>query len=176
MNMNRNENRTELLEELRTALEVVGARPERWSDTQRARLAAFVEYDTEAAQLFAEAKALDRVLDFAPSDGTAGSDLEARILAAATILPQQHSASVGIGAGATIIPLPSRRIVKERRWTWQSLTVLAASLVVGVVIGISGEVSSILSQPSVVASVDTDIDDSIAGALFDSGEGEQEQL
>ena len=174
--MNRNENRTELLEELRAALEVAGARPDRWSSKQRARLAAFVEYDTEAARLFAEAKALDRVLGFASGHGHVGSDLEARILAAATVLPQRHSAGVGHDAGATIIPLPSRHFVRGRQWTWQTLTVLAASLIVGIVIGISGEASLILSQPSVVASVDADIDDSIAGALFDSGEGEQEQL
>lgn len=174
--MNRNENRTELLKELQAVLEVAGARPDRWPTKQRARLAAFVEYDAEAARLFAEAKALDHVLGLAPDDGPVGSDLEARILATATILPQQRSRGAGLDEGATIIPLPSRHYVKKRLWSWQSLTVLAASLIVGIVIGISGEASSILSQPSVVASVDTDIDDSIAGALFDSGEGEQEQL
>jgi anti-sigma factor RsiW len=113
-----------LLAELETVLDVCGGCPERWPDGTRARLSAFVAENREAARMFAEARALDALLDAAPAP-IPPRGLEARIMAAA--------------------PSPRRepRLTAPARATgrmWLEAALLAASLFIGIVIGASGQV------------------------------------
>jgi biopolymer transport protein ExbB/TolQ len=170
--MNRTINREQLLDELQAALDVAGARPGGWPEAQRARLAAFVESDEKAAALFAEAKALDRVLDRA--QGAGGADipagLEARIVAAAnmTTQPPHHDRSRRKRS--------RKRASEGRRNVWQAAALLAASLIVGVFIGLSGTASPVLNALNMIASSDSDTAAGIAGALFEPGSTREEQL
>lgn len=171
--MNRKANREQLLDELQAALDVAGARPGCWPEAQRERLMAFVETDAEAEELFTAAKALDRVLDQAP--GAGGADilarLEARVMGAANLTLQPHHDThhrpLQHGNGS----------VGTRRSMWQAAALLAASLLAGVFIGLSGRATPMLDTMHMMASSDSEAAAGIAGALFEpSGIREQEQL
>ena len=162
-----------LLAELETALERHGARPERWPEAPRARLAGFIATDAAAARLVAEARALDNVLAFAPrAQRTRG--LEERILAAAASLPQQ-------AAGETVVPFPSRQDGRAPqtpmrgpgRRIWPELTLLAASLFLGLLIGISGQAVPALHDIAAIAEEEGMLG-TIAALLLEPGEAPEQ--
>jgi hypothetical protein len=170
--------REDLLKQLESALGVAGANPSRWPQDARARLAAFVETDAEAERLFAEAKALDTVLARACA-GTSGSNCAAKILAACLELPQERG-----GGSAAILPFgtgPSRRRYRRLRSDipgggaafWGGAAMLAASLMLGVYIGASGEAMPTIRSIELLASND-DMDAGIAfsGPVFEPREFE----
>jgi anti-sigma factor RsiW len=121
-----------LLAQLEAVLAIHGARAERWPQEMRARLSAFVEEDRAAARLLAEARALDRLLNAAP-DPSPPHGLEARILAAA-FQPRQR-------------PVPVRTV----RAMWPEATLLAASLFIGIVIGLSGTAMPALQDVALIS-------------------------
>jgi hypothetical protein len=157
-------------------LDTHGAEPGRWPPEARAELLAFTARDKEAARLLAEARALDRLLGEAAPMPPHG--LEARILAAADALPQ------GEGRAAARLPraVPSRRgnaLVAQPaarsgvRRMWPELTLLAASLFIGLLIGLSGQALPALQ--SVAALTGDDDGWGISALLFD-GVPEKEAL
>jgi hypothetical protein len=174
-------NREDLLKQLESALSVAGANPSRWPKDGRARLAAFVETDGEAERLFVEAKALDRVLACA-SPGRAAGCCTARILAACMELPQER------GGGSAAI-LPFGRTSRGRRYRglrsdmpgggaafWGGAAMLAASLMLGIYIGVSGEAVPTIRSIELLASTD-DMDAGIvfSGAVFEPREFEERE-
>lgn len=154
------------LAELEAVLETLGARPERWPSDRRTRLMALVESDARAAQAFSEAKALDRLLGMAPEGGAAGAGLEARILAAAGHTPQAHRpfAVVGGADGARRHSANASSGSGQRRW--QAVALLAASLLLGVFIGLSGSAIPVLQDLSIVAVAEGAGSWGLGGALF----------
>jgi hypothetical protein len=136
--MTRTDSSNPLLAQLQAALDVHGARPERWPDAMRAKLSAFVERDREAARLFAQARALDGLLAL-PPEPAAPHGLEARILASAAALPQQPG---------RVAAFP---VARNAGRMWPELALLAASLFIGIVIGASGEALPTLRDVAVIA-------------------------
>jgi hypothetical protein len=178
--MNTKYSRTYLLKELEEALELAGPHPRRWPSGCCARLSAFIEQDEEAAKLFAEAKALDRVLCCAP-EGMARDALSSCILSAAFKLPQHRGLSSGlrIGFGDRMNRNGGQRIAFRlpSRSLWGEAALLAASLALGLYIGMSGEAVPTLRGIDMIATSDGDAGLVFSGALFEpSGLHDQEQL
>lgn len=177
--MNTKYTREYLLKELEEALALAGPQPRRWRGACCARLSAFVESDEEAARLFAEAKALDRVLCRAP-EGKPRTALEGCILRAAFQRSQNRGASSGLeirlggGARSRVRQFPFR--IPSRSF-WGEAALLAASLALGVYIGMSGEAVPALRGLDMIASTDGDAAMAFSGSLFEPGGlHDQEQL
>jgi hypothetical protein len=178
--MNTKHDREYLLKELEEVLALAGPNPRRWRASCCARLSAFIENDKEAARLFAEAKALDRVLWYAP-EGKAHTALEGCILRAAFQCQQSRRQSPGVeirlgsvGRRSRISQFPFS--VPSRSF-WGEAAFLAASLALGFYIGMSGEVVPALRDLDMIASADGDAAIAFSGSLFEpSGLQGQEQL
>lgn len=179
--MNAKYRREDLLKELEWALDIAGPNPVRWPKGCCARLSAFVESDDEAARLYAEHKALDRVLGCAP-EGAARSEIETCILKAAFGLKQERAQPSGFevrlaGGGGTRHRMRPVLFRAPRRALWGEAVLLAASLALGVYIGISGEAVHTLRTIDVMASNDREAGLALSGSLFEpSGLYDQEQL
>lgn len=175
--MNTKYSREELLKELAGALDLAGTNPKRWPERSRARLSAFVENDEEAARLYIEAKALDHVLARAPQ-GMPRPEIEAEIVAAARRLPQDRADSQ-----AEVISLNDRlreasavrgpRFESGRSY-WGGAVLLAASLILGVYIGASGEAIPTLRGIEFLASNDAQAGIAFSGSLFEPSELHEE--
>ncbi|HEY7644025.1 MAG TPA: hypothetical protein VH858_03230 [Hyphomicrobiales bacterium] len=164
--------RDELLKQLQDALDLAGAKPARWPESVRTRLSAFVETDDDAARMFAEAKALDTVLSRA-STGTARPELELRILAAASAMPQQRANAAGVidlgGArrqDRTAVRAPGPLY---RPSFLGGAALLAASLILGIFIGLSGQAIPTLRNIERLAFNGGDIGISFSGSIFEPG-------
>lgn len=135
------------LAEFERLLDVYGGDRTHWTSEARAAAAQLVARDTRAQRLLAEAEALDRVLERAPLPSLATeAALADRIVAAAQRSPRivsikgAEEASSGTRAGSerqvsTRVPAdrPSRVFHTDMR----RAAMLAASLLVGVYIGLS---------------------------------------
>ncbi len=175
--MNTKYSRDDLLTQLEETLNAAGARPSCWPDDRRARLAAFIETDPDAALLFAEAKALDRVLACAPKCRLPAG-FEADIVSAALKLPQDRGGGAGTvpgfgnglrrrsagESGRSPMPAPS---------FWGGAALLAASLILGIYIGVSGNAVPTLRNIELLASNDLDTGLAISGSLFGPGEPDE---
>jgi hypothetical protein len=164
--------RDEHLSQLADVLDLYGARQERWPEAARARLSAFVTEDEAAARLLAEARALERLLALAAGGGATDA-LEARILAAAGARPQRDGAAAPAfqkSDGRNIMPIA--RPASPVRRIWPELTLLAASLFLGLLIGLSGQVLPTLQNVALIA--DEDGFGTLAGLLFDPGGGPEQ--
>jgi hypothetical protein len=179
--MNTKFNRETLLAELEEMLERAGPHPRRWPARCCARLSAFIEYDKEASRLFAEAKALEKVLCCAPS-GASLAKLESCILSAAAGLPQQRRFPAGfeVKLGGRAIGRNGLQRIGLRippRSLWGEAAVLAASLAIGLYIGMSGEAVPTLRELDVMSSQDGHAGLAFSGSLFEpSGLHHQEPL
>jgi hypothetical protein len=154
-----------LLAQLEAVLDVHGAKPARWPEEVRAELLAFTAQDPQAARLLAEAEALDRLLGRGPSALPQG--LDARILAAAAALPQTNERGAAIRLNSTSTRRANRGLAQPAggRRIWPELTLLAASLFLGLLIGVSGQALPALQS---VAALAGDEDGwGISGLLFD---------
>lgn len=160
-----------LLAQLEAVLDTHGARPAGWPGALRAKLLALIETDADAARLFAEAQALDALLAKAaimPPDG-----LEARIMAASATLPRTPSHVETPPFRPVVTPMGNALVARAsvrpaNRRMWPELTLLAASLFLGLLIGLSGQALPALQDVSVLAG-DDDAWGGIAGLLFDGG-------
>jgi anti-sigma factor RsiW len=171
--------RDDLLKELEATIDLAGAKTRCWSDERRARLCAFIEGDQEAARLFAEARALDEVLTRAPQ-GRFPAGFEAKIIDQTVELLQDQSEA------------PVKRIVlrdygdkasaakpaqfRSTRPVWGSVALLAASLTLGIYIGVSGEAVPALRSIELLASNDADMGIAFSGSLFAPSDLQDGQL
>ena len=132
--------------EFERLLDVYGGDRTHWTIESRAAAAQLVARDTRAQRLLAEAEALDRVLERAPLPSLATeAALADRIVAAAQRSPRIVSIKGAEGSSGTQ-PDSSQEAQHRRRADWLSrafradvrkAAMLAASLVIGVYIGLS---------------------------------------
>lgn len=162
------------LEALRQLLDVHGADRTRWPARERLRFATLPGGNQAARRLTAEAEALDRLLDRAPvTSEQRRLALAERILARAihegcpeAEAPRAVQDSVAPsaeprGATADDFPRPSRHLASAARFSarrmaggWPAATLLAASLLVGVLAGAAGVVSPALQSLPGLASLE----------------------
>ncbi|MDX2157530.1 MAG: hypothetical protein SFW09_13585 [Hyphomicrobiaceae bacterium] len=161
--MTRNQT-TMTLQDLEALLDAFGGQPTRWPADRRHMAEALIEALPEARRMLAEACALDQLLSCAPgADVQRSASLADRIVAAAVDGNGAHERrahpraaatrdSQGEGASARVIRLPVRkpplsaaprsrplqpRPVHAAASLWQAAAALAASLLVGVSIGLT---------------------------------------
>jgi len=156
--MTTHERQSEEIEALVCLLEVYGADRTRWPARERLRFASFIAEEPEAQRLVAEAAGLDRLLDLAPPASKEREQVLAkRIMAAARV--QQHAPHRAGQASSTI-----SNIVKLPAWArrpqmvgafglneWPAAGLLAASLVIGVMLGSAGTLDSTMQEVAEVA-------------------------
>ncbi|MGZ5889090.1 MAG: hypothetical protein ACXWJS_00645 [Hyphomicrobium sp.] len=150
--MTTKEKRAEDRQALEHLLEVYGADRTRWPARERLRFASLVAEDDGARRLVSEASALDSLLDLAPKASAAREHaLKERIVAAALRQTEPRFAVVARSAA------PAR--AGWRAWTgrvsalrapassgWAAGGLLAASLVVGVLLGSAGTFDTAVQQ------------------------------
>lgn len=163
--MTMNQRRVEDRQALTRLLEVYGAERTRWPARERLRFAGIIAEDKEAQRLVREAAALDALLDRASS---ASKDrehaLKERIMAAALRSSETKLAVVAHGAGAppkrSAFRLPAlaggRSVTRHQI---PAAALLAASLVLGVMLGSAGTVTSTVQQVAEVTGLSTDAGD-----------------
>jgi hypothetical protein len=173
--MTRKDKQVEEREALERLLDTYGADRTRWPARERLRFASVISEDKAAARLLAEAHALDRLLDRAPH--ASQGDIEAlkeRIVAAALRADPPRLAVVA-GAGTRNI-LPLRRPSLPNRFTeWPAAAVLAASLVLGVMLGSAGTFSSTMQEMAQAAGFGDIGSDSSQLALGDYIDGQADE-
>jgi hypothetical protein len=170
-------NKSMTLAEFARLLDVYGAERTRWPVEARASAAVLVSGDAEARRLLAETQALDRVLERAPVPGSVvETALAERIVAAAqrspriVRLPVAPRVAEEASAGeAAVLPAPAvghghRRLRLFSR-QMGAAGVLAASLMVGVVIGNAGLPAQLLPALADMAGFTADRDDLVRIAL-----------
>jgi hypothetical protein len=165
-------------------LDVYGAERTRWPGEARAAAAVLMASDTEARRLVAEAQALDRLLDRAPvPDAAVETALAERIVAAAQRSPRivrlpsaqqvAEAAPASDAAPREAARLPVK-VVDRRRWPARLVSremgaagLLAASLVMGVVIGNSSLSPQLLPELADMAGLGPARDSLVKIALYD---------
>lgn len=179
--MTKMDKRAEDREALERLLDVYGADRTRWPARERLRFAGIVSEDKLAARMLAEANALDRLLEQAPRASAAEVDaLKERIMAAAlrTGAPQLAVVAAGKPGSAKVVSLAARRapmIARFARGEWPAAAVLAASLVLGVMLGSAGTFNSTLEEVAQVAGFDSTAADSSQLALGDDTYGQMDE-
>jgi len=151
-------------EALERLLDVCGSDRTRWPARERLRFASLICEDKAAQRLVAESAALDALLDRAPR---ASEDreraLKERIVAAALRSAEPRLAVVTAGGEGTVVSrLPmwlrnTRRAasparLRERK-EWPTAALLAASLVVGIVLGSAGTFDTTVQEVAEVAGI-----------------------
>jgi len=173
-------------EALERLLEIYGADRTRWPARERLRFAGVISEDKAASHMLAEAKALDALLDRAPRPSEAAVEaLKDRIMAAALREPPAQ-VSAATRPSASITSIRSRRrvlpAITARFAEWPAAAVLAASLVVGVMLGSAGTFDATMTQMAQVAGLqsatsdNTGTVDSAQLALGDEIDSQYEDL
>ena len=155
------------LSRLQALLEAYGADTKRWPHQYRQVAEAMLASHAEARAMWDEARTLELLLDHAPlRDAAPQADLAARIVARAT--SERPAMTAAQPLPDNVVPLrrstpqtatpPAVRGVGSRRSDWRTGGVLAASLMLGLLIGSFGLTASML---------DLDDDDSIAAISAD---------
>lgn len=166
---------TMTIAEFERFLEVYGGDRTRWPAEHRAGAGQLVVRDATARRLLNEAVALDRLLERAPLPTLdAEAALADRIVAAAQRSPRMVARTAGDSSRraaaetGNVVRLPSRR--PQRRWQvgpgiGGAAGVLAASLVLGIFIGLSSVTQQML--PALEDLTGLNLNDSYATAQVD---------
>jgi hypothetical protein len=154
--------RAEEREALVRLLDVCGADRTRWPARERLRFASFIAEDDDAKRLLKEAAALDDLLDRAPRvSEDRERALQERIVAAAlrSVEPKLE-VIVGKGGESGLAPARSRWSTpsfakSSARGEWPAAALLAASLVVGVILGTNGTLDPAVQEVAEVTGLST---------------------
>ena len=172
--MSTQDRQSEEIRALERLLEVYGADRTRWPARERLRFVSLIAENPEAQRLVAETAALDRLLDqVATGNEERERALSERIMAAARV--QQHEPDrVREPASA------ASKIVKLPTWAkrpqiygalsgneWPAAGLLAASLVIGVMLGSAGTLDSTMQEVAEVAGLSSNISVDTQFALGD---------
>lgn len=152
------------LQRLATVLEAYGADPARWPQGERAALMALAAADPRAAGLVSEAHALDRLLATPPARDPAG---EARLIAAIVARAEAKAQDTRpVASRAGVVDLASARDARRHpptpqprfrpaAGTLRAAGLLAASLLVGLYLGVSGVAGPAVVGLAEVAGLET---------------------
>lgn len=167
------------MELLRSTLDAHGANPDRWPQGLGDKLPQLLRLQPRAERMLEEERALDNLLGLAPTADT-------RALVALT--DRIVTAAVGRAAeparGANVVQLRPRRpsvpalpATGMRRgrmgFTWPAAAgVLAASLILGVLAGVSGYVSPTLQQVAAMTADDASDSGEVSGLVSDADDPE----
>jgi hypothetical protein len=179
--MTKMDKRAEDREALERLLDIYGADRTRWPARERLRFAGVDSDDTVAARMLAEAGALDRLLEQAPR--ASGADIDAlkeRIVAAAlrSGAPQLAVVAGGNAGVAKRSSAPTRGSAFAARLghgQWPAAAMLAASLVLGVMVGSTGTLDNTLQEVADVAGFGSTASDSSQLALGDDIYGQMDE-
>jgi hypothetical protein len=179
--MTKMDRRAEDREALERLLDIYGADRTRWPARERLRFASVVSEDKAAARLLAEAAALDRLLEQAPR--ASGADIDAlkeRIMAAAlrSGAPQLAVVASGKLASGTVIPVQGRRpafAARFGRGEWPAAALLAASLVLGVMLGSAGTFDATVQEMAQVTGLTSTPSDTSQLAFGEEIEGQPDE-
>lgn len=179
--MTKMDKRTEDREALERLLDIYGADRTRWPARERLRFAGIVGEDKVAARMVAEADALDRLLERAPR--ASGADVEAlkeRIMAAALRSGAPQLAVVAGRKGGVAQPVSSARrgpafATRFGRAEWPAAAMLAASLVIGVMLGSTGTLDTTMREVAQVAGFGSTASDGSQLALSDDLYGQVDE-
>ena len=160
--------RAEDRQALERLLDVCGADRTRWPARERLRFASFIGEDEGAKRLLAEADALDSLLDLAPRASEARERaLQERIVAAAlrsseTRLAVVPTRAVVPAASSLRSRLPAFRGFGSGRAKaeWPAAALLAASLVMGVILGSAGTLDRAVQEVAEISGYTTATDTS----------------
>jgi len=161
-------NRATDLLALQRLLDSHGADRTRWPARERLRFAPLIAEDREARTLLREAEALDRLIDLSPRVSKVREEaLAARIVARAVAEPRGAAVPSPVlrpvaSQRATLATMRMPRAAMASWRAWPAAGLLAASLLVGVIVGGAG-----LASPAV---------QSIATVVGADGDGEGQQL
>jgi hypothetical protein len=132
-------------------LAIYGGDRTRWPAPLRSQLAVLIANSEQARKMLAEAEALDRLLDLAPEMGTDRlALLSDRIAAQAAHTPQ-----MAVIAGRSGPAKPIAKPVPDWRRHAAGITALAASLVLGVMIGQNANVAPAMSDMASAAGIES---------------------
>ena len=137
--------------------------------------------DKAAAGMLAEAAALDQLLEQAPRASAADIEaLKERIMAAAlrSRAPQLAVVASGKPAGGNVLSLPARsRSIAARfgRGQWPAAALLAASLVLGVMLGSAGTFDATVREMAQVTGLSSTASDTSQLALGEEIEGQPDE-
>ena len=176
MSDNRNDDETDgtRLARLAAVLDIHGSEPRHWPAGEQAALLAFAAANADAARLLAEERALDAVLRRAPAAGLDVTALLDRIAGAAAREPRL--------LGAPVVPFNADRLDRRpaaplprrsRQSLWPAATALAASLVIGLLIGASEQTAPAID--ALINGADTDTDVALVSLPFGAGTDLQEE-
>jgi len=162
--MSMHDRQSEEIEALERLLEVYGADRTRWPARERLRFASLIADEPEAQRLVAEAAALDRLLDQAPTASKEREQaLTERIIAAARAQqndPDRSSEAAPAITNTVKFPVWARRPQKSGAVSvseWPAAGLLAASLVLGVMLGSAGTLDSTMQEVAEVAGLSTSV-------------------
>ena len=169
-------------EALQRLLDTYGADRTRWPARERLRFAGVVGEDKAAARLLAEAVALDRLLDRAPHATQGDLDaLKERIMSTA-LRGSQPRLKVVASEQLTQDEMPSGNVLQLRRPSlsrhfaeWPAAAVLAASLVLGVMLGSAGTFTSTMQEMAQATGFSEPATDSSQLALGDYVDGQVDE-
>jgi len=132
----------EHLQELTSLLDVYGADKGRWPAADRMRVSAAIASDPRAQKLFAQAEAFDRLLDMAPRVTPDRERALAQRIVASVAADQSR---LPLHPPTNVIPLSIARkpapTAQGRPTRQAAAALLAASLVLGIFVGTSGQLS-----------------------------------
>jgi hypothetical protein len=160
--------RAEDRQALERLLDVCGADRTRWPARERLRFASFIGEDEGAKRLLAEADALDSLLDLAPRASEARERaLQERIVAAAlrssetrlAVVPGRPLAPEASSLRAKLPVLRGLSGVRVKR-EWPAAVLLAASLVMGVILGSAGTLDRAVQEVADISGYTTAVDSS----------------
>jgi hypothetical protein len=173
--------RAEDREALERLLDVYGADRTRWPARERFRFAGIAGEDKVAARMLAEANALDRLLEQAPR--ASGADVEAlkeRIMAAALRSGAPQLAVVAGGKAGVAQPNSATKrgpafATRFGRGEWPAAAMLAASLVLGVMLGSAGTFDATMREVAQVTGFDSSTTDNSQLALGEDIYGQTDE-
>lgn len=149
------------LARLDEVLSIYGSDEARWPPAEREALSALAERDAEAARLLREARALDKVLAFAPA-GRAGDALRDRIVAAAVADGAREAKVVPLSAARK----PASKSFGSGRDTFWSATAMAACFALGLYLGVAGNPGAAIGSALDLASVEMSGEEAESMDLF----------
>ncbi len=144
------------LEALQTALDTYGADRTRWPAPLRLRFASLIASNADAQRRLAEADAFGRLLDLAsPSEDESADKVRAAVFAHL----KGHGAPAVVPG--VVVPMSRRASPPASRLLWREVSLLAASLMLGVVAGLSGTLDPAQQAIAGITSSNSDADPDI---------------